>query len=143
MVVGYDIMRNTMEHLILFLIGGSVYYALEMLWRGYSHWSMFIVGGVAFILVGLINEYFTYDIPLWKQCWISMIIITILEFVSGCILNLWLGLDIWNYTVLDILGQVSLPFMAIWFGLSVVGIVLDDLLRWKLFNEEKPQYTII
>ena len=136
-------MRNTMEHLILFLIGGSVYYALEMLWRGYSHWSMFIVGGVAFILVGLINEYFTYDIPLWKQCWISMIIITILEFVSGCILNLWLGLDIWNYTVLDILGQVSLPFMAIWFGLSVVGIVLDDLLRWKLFNEEKPQYTII
>ena len=136
-------MRNILKHLILFLIGGSVYYALEMLWRGYSHWSMFIVGGVAFILVGLINEYFTYDIPLWKQCWISMIIITILEFVSGCILNLWLGLDIWNYTVLDILGQVSLPFMAIWFGLSVVGIVLDDLLRWKLFNEEKPQYTII
>lgn len=41
---------------ILFGIGGFLYYAIEILWRGYSHWTMFILGGLCFILVGFINE---------------------------------------------------------------------------------------
>lgn len=133
---------NGIKHFILFAIGGVIYIIIEMLWRGYSHWSMFIVGGLAFILIGLINEWFSYNIPFWKQCAIATLMITAIEFISGYVVNLWLGWNVWNYTVLDVFGQISLPFMVVWYALSVVGIILDDLLRWKLFSEEKPHYTV-
>jgi len=119
-----------------------IYIAIEMLWRGYTHWSMCFVGGIAFITIGMINEHLTYIVPLWKQCAIAMLMITIIEFFSGCILNLWLGWNVWNYTTLDLLGQISLPFMIVWYFLSGIGIMLDDVLRWKWFGEEKPHYTI-
>lgn len=138
-----DTLSNYLKHLILFFIGGIIYVALEVIWRGYTHWSMFVVGGVAFLLIGGINEYFPWSMPLWKQCGIAMLIVTLLEFISGCILNLWFGLNIWHYTVLEVLGQVSLPFMAVWYFLSAAGIVMDDYLRWKIFGEEKPHYIFI
>ena len=135
-------LRTCLKHLILFFIGGLIYIVIEMLWRGYTHWSMFFVGGIAFILIGLINECFTYTMPLLKQCGISMFMITAIEFFSGCVLNLWFGWNVWNYTTLDLLGQISLPFMIVWYFLSGIGIMLDDVLRWKWFGEEKPNYTI-
>ena len=137
-----DTLRSCLKHLILFLIGGLVYLVFELLWRGHTHWSMFVVGGIAFILIGVINERFTYTVPLWKQYGIAMLMITTIEFLAGCILNLWLEWCVWSYTILDILGQISLPSMIGWYFLSAAGIVLDDLIRWKLFNEEKPHYTI-
>ena len=130
------------KYLILFITGGIVYIGCELIWRGHSHWSMLVIGGIAFLLIGGINEYFPWTMPLWQQCGIAAWIITVLEFVSGCILNLWLGLDVWHYTVLSILGQISLPFVMLWYFLSVVGIILDDILRWRLFGEDRPHYTV-
>ena len=37
------ILKYVLKELILFLIGGSAYYLTEILFRGYSHISMFIV----------------------------------------------------------------------------------------------------
>ena len=72
-------------------------------------------------------------------------IITILEFITGCIVNLWLGWNIWDYSELpyNLLGQISLFSSIGWVGLSLVGILLDDFIRWKWFNEEKPRYKLI
>lgn len=50
------IFQLLIKYLILFLIGGFVYISIELLWRGHTHWSMFILGGVCFILLGLIIE---------------------------------------------------------------------------------------
>ena len=71
-------------------------------------------------------------------------IITVVEFVSGCIINLWLGWNVWDYShiPLNILGQICLPFFFAWVGRSLVGIVLDDIIRWLCFGEEKPRYKI-
>ena len=33
-----------------FLFGGVLYVLIEVLWRGYSHYSMFIAGGLGFLL---------------------------------------------------------------------------------------------
>lgn len=76
---------------------------------------------------------------------ISAIIITIIEFISGCILNIWLNMDIWDYTdeIGNILGQICPKHTLYWFLLSSIGIVLDDYIRYFLFGEEKPKYTII
>ena len=128
--------NNLIKNMILFVIFGLLYCGLEILWRGYTHPSMFIVGGISCLLVGLINE-ITPNMPMWLQCLLSAIIITIIEFLSGCILNLWLNLGVWNYTNMpfNLLGQVCLPFSMAWFFLSYIAIKLDDWLRRILFHE--------
>ena len=135
----------TKKYFILGIIGGAVYVLLEMLWRGFSHWTMFLLGAVCFILIGLVNEVFEWDTPLILQMFCGCAIITALEFVTGCIVNLWLGWDVWDYSryKFNVLGQISLHSSVGWYFLSLVGIFLDDWLRYKLFGEEKPHYKIL
>ena len=38
--------------------------------------------------------------PLWQQMLLGACIVTVLEFLTGCIVNLWLGWDVWDYTCL-------------------------------------------
>lgn len=135
-------MTKIFKFLVLFLTGGNIYYLIETLWRGYSHFSMFILGGFCFILIGLINEYFTFKMPLWKQQLISAVIITFMELITGIMLNIWLGLNIWDYSNLkcNLLGQITLQYSILWFFLSLPGIILDGYLRYWLFDEEKPHY---
>lgn len=127
--------------LILFGIGGLIYVLIELIARGRSHWSMFIVGGLAFFLIGCINEK-CRKMPLVRQMLIGAIVITALEFVCGCIVNLWLGWNVWDYSNMpfNLLGQICLPFTAIWFFLSVVAVVLDDWIRHILWGEDIPHY---
>lgn len=118
---------------------------IEFIYKGhFSHWSMFLVGGLCFLITGEINEVFTWDMPLSLQALIATAIITLIEFISGYILNIKLNLGVWDYSKLpcNILGQICLPFMAIWFVLSVIAIILDDYLRYWWFDEEKPHYKL-
>ena len=132
-----------LKHLILFVIGGVAYVCIELLARGFSHWTMFVVGGLCFFLVGAINEV-TPKMALVKQMVLSCVIITAIEFLSGCILNIGLGLDIWDYSdeFGNLFGQICLKHSCYWFLLSLVGIVLDDYIRYRLFQEPKPKYTL-
>ncbi len=141
----------------LFLIGGKIYHFIEILWRGYSHWTMFILGGVCFVIMGLLNEHkFQWNDSLIKQSIISACIITVFEFFTGCIVNLWLGWNVWNYSNLpfNILGQICLYFFLLWIPLSMIGIILDDWIRFgiyialhrffpKMQKREKPHYSLL
>lgn len=133
-----------MKLFILFSFGGGLYTIVELLFRQSSHWSMFILGGICFLLVGGINSVFT-DMPLAAQMGISAVIITVLEFLCGCVVNLLLGWQVWNYEALplNLFGQVCLYFSLAWYFLSFVGIVTDDFLRTKLFYEPAKKYTLI
>ena len=138
-------MKVIYKSAVLFSIGGSIYILIEFLWRMImnkppTHWAMFIVGGLAFLIIGEINEHL--DIPLLVQSFIGMVIIVLLEFISGCILNIWLGLHIWDYSNVpfNILGQICLPFAAVWFVLAMVAVVVDDYCRCIFFKEEMPRY---
>lgn len=133
------------KHSILFSIGGLLYYLIELLYRGHSAWPMLIVGGICFVLIGLINELFTWEMPLWLQCVISSVMVTVVEYISGLILNVWLGLGIWDYSKLpyNLHGQICLYYSIVWLVLSVVAIILDDYLRYWLFGEDKPKYRLI
>lgn len=137
-------MKQLSKGLFLFAVGGLLYYLIEILWRGYSHISMFILGSICFVLIGLINEFYDWNMPLWKQMLIASLVVTVTEFVAGAILNIWLGLDIWDYSNLrfNLLGQISLGYSILWFFLSLPALFLDDWLRWKLFEEEKPRYKL-
>lgn len=141
----------------LFFIGGKLYTLIEILWRGFTHWTMFILGGGCFVIMGLLNEYrFSWKDSLLKQSVISAVIITIFEFITGCIVNLWLGWAVWDYSNLpfNLLGQICLYYFLLWIPLSTVGIVLDDWIRYGLYlalhryfprmqKREKPHYRLI
>lgn len=127
---------------ILFLIGGLIYCGIEILWREHTHWTMGILGGFCFVIIGGLNNYIPWSMKLWKQALTGSIVITSCELVFGIILNLFLGLHIWDYSrmPLNFLGQICLPFTILWFFLSIICIFVDDWLRCLLFKEEKPKY---
>ena len=140
--------KRLFKAVILFLIGGALYLLIEAIWRAVTHahpthWAMLIVGGNAFLLIGAINEYFPWDLSIWVQCLIGGLLVTLVEFVSGLILNYQLRLDIWDYSgmPLNLMGQICLPLSVAWVGLSLLGILLDDFLRWQLFGESRPCYN--
>ena len=137
-------MLNIIKSLILFLIGGFSYVCVELLYRGYSHWSMFILGGLCFYLIGLLNEHISWSLELPYQGLIGAGIITTLEFFTGVFVNIIFKWNVWDYSNLpfNILGQICLPFTFIWFFIALLAIFLDDFLRWKLFKEEKPHYYL-
>lgn len=133
-----------MKEIILGIIGGALYVGVELLWRGHSHWTMFILGGLCFVLLGQINEVIPWCMPLWEQILIGTMIITGMEFVAGCAVNLWLGWNVWDYSNVpfNILGQICVPYIILWIPISLLAIVLDDYLRYLLYDEEKPHYCI-
>lgn len=137
-------MKLLCKYLFLFMIGGGIYSLIEIGYRGHTHWTMFIVGGVCFILLGLINELIPWDLPMVCQMLMGGALITGVEFITGVIVNLILGWEVWDYShmPLNILGQICLPFSLLWCLVSAVGIVLDDYIRYRLFGEEKPEYTL-
>ncbi len=137
-------LKAILKHAVLTLCGGCVYFLIEMAWRGHSHWTMAVLGGVCFVLIGDINEFIPWNMPLVLQGAIGSGTVTILELVSGIILNLWLGLGIWDYSNMpfNFLGQICLPFSLLWVALSVVAVILDDWLRYWLFGEDRPTYTL-
>nr|DAP04620.1 MAG TPA: putative membrane protein [Herelleviridae sp.] len=105
---------------------------------------MFILGGICFTCCGLLNEVLPWEMPLSDQMLSGATIITALEFLTGCIVNIWLKWDVWDYSnlPLNICGQVCLYFSIAWYYVSGAAIVLDDYLRYWLFHEEKPHYKL-
>lgn len=137
-------LKYIIKNLILFSTYGILYVMIEILFRSYSHWSMFLLGGLCGIIIGSLNEWYPWEMPLWKQIMIGEFVVLSLEFLTGCIVNLWLGWNIWDYSSLpfNLLGQICLLFAILWMPLVLITIILDDYLRYLWFNEEKPHYIL-
>ena len=129
----------------LLLTGGVLYSVCEIIFRGYTHWTMFILGGVLFVIIGLINEKSNIQLGLIPQAVISSFIITVFELAAGLILNVWLKLNIWDYSHIpySFMGQINPFFSIIWFFLSLAAIILDDVVRCLVFNEPMPKYKLL
>lgn len=129
-------MQTLIKSLTLFTIGGLLYGIIEIAWRGHTHISMFVVGGLCFVLIGLLDE-IQKPISVLGQLPIAAFLVTAIEFTSGVIVNLIMGLQVWDYSnlPLNIWGQVCLPFSLIWLVLAFPAIIIEDSLRVMLFNE--------
>ncbi len=136
-------MKIICKYVFLMLCGGIIYILCELIWRGYSHWTMFILGGVCFAVIGCFNELQNRSTPLLLQMLYGSILITELEFIVGCTVNLHLGWNVWHYTEYDILGQISLKSSLLWFLLSAAAILLDDQIRYRYFGGKRPSYKLL
>lgn len=117
-----------MENLVLFLLGSGTYGLIEVAFRGRTHYSMLLAGGICFLLLHAIGR---MRAPLVIRCLLGGVAITAVEFVFGVVFNLALHMRVWDYSAqpLNILGQVCLPFTAVWCALSAVAFWLDKKLR--------------
>ena len=123
----------TLEMLSSFLLGGCGYALLEVLWRGRTHWTMFLAGGLCFAwLYALATR---TALPLFAQCAIGAAIITAVEFLTGCVVNLALKRRVWDYSNrrFNLLGQVCLSYSALWFLLSWPALLLAKALQSCMF----------
>ena len=118
------------EYLCVFLTGGIIYGCLEMLWRGFTHWSMVAAGGICLLLIHLLN----HRLARWNffiRCVIFSLVITAVEFSVGVVVNIFLGLEVWDYSSVpgNILGQICPSFMLLWLVISVPAILLSCTAR--------------
>lgn len=123
---------------VLFLIGGRIYTWIELMCRGRTHWTMFLLGGACFVVVGLLNEHqYKWNQSLLFQSFVGALLITAMEFLTGCIVNLWLKWQVWDYSNLpfNLLGQVCIYFFLLWIPMAAICIVLDDWVRYFLYLE--------
>ncbi len=102
---------------------------LELLWRGWSHWSMALAGGVCFSLLGRISDHMKgHSLP--ARCAAGSAAITGVEFVFGCIFNLGLHMQVWDYSgeLFNVAGQVCARYSLLWFVLSAPLMSFTDRL---------------
>ena len=122
-----------LRFVVLFLTGGLMYGGIETLFRGYTHWTMVLAGGLCFSMLYLINKKF--DCPLWKKCVMGGAVITTVEFLTGCLVNLALGWHVWDYShhMLNLEGQICMLFSLFWTLLSLPAMWLSSFIQNKVF----------
>ena len=138
-------MNERIKDLMLFAIFGTIYVLLEICWRGYSHWTMWFVGGLCGYFAAVQNSKTEWNVPLVQQVLRVDLFVLACEFVFGFILNIVLKLNVWDYSDMpyNIMGQVCLPFAIIWLPLCAIAIVLDDYIEYWFLGGEKPHYKIL
>lgn len=141
-------MKKIIRSLIMFLIIGFVYYNVELLYRGYSHISMFILAGVCGVLfIDTPNNIYSFELDYRWQVLISATLCTISEGVCGLIVNVWLGLNVWDYSSLPgsfFYNQCNVIFVFAWIILvGLIGIPMCDFMNYYWFKIEPcPYYKI-
>ena len=108
---------------VLFYLGGMGYVGLELLWRQRSHSSMFVLGGICFLALGELDER-QFLLPLPLRITAGTSIVTILELITGVLINR--RHDIWDYSGLpgNFMGQICLPFTLLWIPVSAFAMAL-------------------
>ncbi|MBQ7923342.1 MAG: hypothetical protein IJ325_12350 [Clostridia bacterium] len=121
------------------MYGGAIYSLLEILWRGHTHWTMALTGGVCLLLIHLMDEHLG-KMPFFLRCLTGAMLITAIEFGVGVVVNLFLGLEVWDYSERwgNILGQICPAFTVLWFGLCIPALLLTRKIAAIL---EDPQIT--
>ncbi len=112
------------KSLLFFLLGGSLYTAIEFLWRGRSHWSMFLLAGFCFLAL---RRFSRLRIPTALQPLVGAALITAGELLTGLLVNR--SYTVWDYRQqpLNFLGQICLTYSLLWVPLSFAAICLC---RW-------------
>ncbi len=129
------------KYLMIFFMGAAGYASLEKLFRGFTHWTMFVAGGIVFVILYYINSK-NEDAPLGQKCLAGAVIITMVELATGCVVNLWLGWNVWDYSAypLNFMGQICLAFTALWFFLCIPLSYVTRYLHLRRFRLRQTRF---
>ncbi len=113
----------------IFITGAVGYCLLEILWRGYTHPSMGLAGGICLIGIYKINRASIKSRLI--RAILCMLLISFTELIFGLILNKLLLLNVWNYSLLpfNFLGQICAGYSLLWFLLSYIVLFFLDITK--------------
>ncbi len=113
------------KDLCLFAIGGGCYVGIELAYRGFSHCTMFFLGGLCFWLIGTLGRLRPRP-SLPVQMLLGAVICTAGELIFGLIFNR--DFTIWDYRQQpwNIAGQICPVFTLLWIPLSLLAALVFD-----------------
>lgn len=128
-------MDRLKELIIVFGIGSFTYALIEVIFRGYTHWTMFITGGIVFCVLYSAFNYFRNE-NIIKVIFLGAIMITTIEYSVGCIVNLTFKMKVWDYSgkALNLYGQICPLFFLAWLGISIPVFFISTNLKEKLIS---------
>ena len=88
-----------MERLSLFCLGGGAYTALELAWRGTTHWTMFLAGGVCLCLLQALAA---GPLPLAVAAALGAAGVSGLELAVGAVCRRLLHIAVWDLSLIHI-----------------------------------------
>lgn len=114
-----------LRKIIMFLIGSTGYGLIEILWRGYTHPSMLMAGGICFSFFGYLGEKLKHKSIILRAV-VGSGFITFIELIFGIIFNIILKQNVWNYSrrPFNFKGQICLLYSVFWLILSIIFIPL-------------------
>lgn len=133
-------MRKYIEILSVFTVGALLYCIIEILWRGYTHWTMGIAGGICFTAVYLIKKTCP-NVPCFTRYAAGAAIICTVEYLTGFIVNVILDWEVWDYSerAFNIYGQICPLYTLFWFLICIPGDALAGYIikAFSLFGNDK------
>lgn len=119
-------MDELKEASAIFAIGAVGYSVIELLWRGHTHWSMSVAGGICFSLITAIEKKFP-DIRYLYKCIMGSLGITAVELGFGVVFNMLLDKNVWDYSSIkyNLLGQVCLLYTVLWGFLTALALPIS------------------
>ena len=135
--------NTVIEYASVFLMGAAAYFLAELVYRGYSHITMFFAGGICFFLIYICEKRLN-GINIFVRSIIYALVITAVEFVFGIVFNIILGLQVWDYSELpfNILGQVCPGFVLMWMALSFPAVLLCRIIR-EFFRKKTDDNALV
>ena len=123
-------MKYIKKYGLLFILGAVGYAAIEIIWRGRTHWSMMIAGGLCFILFSMVAEMLNGKSLLVKAA-VCAVGLTAIEFIFGVVFNIWLKMGVWDYSNVpfNIMGQICPMFSILWVGVAIAFLPLADAIN--------------
>ena len=122
---------------VFFAVGGVGYGLIEILWRGHTHPTMLLAGGLCFVMFSRIAESFA-SAPLICKAVMCAAAVTCVELAFGLVFNVILGLGVWDYSdePYNFMGQICPTFAAMWCALGAVFIPIAEAMNRRLRTTE-------
>ena len=122
--------RKIKKYCVLFAIGAIGYAAIEIIWRGFTHWSMMIAGGLCFVMFSLVADKLKKRHLLLKAA-VCAVGVTVIEFIFGVVFNIVLKMNVWDYSnmPLNLFGQICPLFTLLWAVVAIAFLPLADVIN--------------
>ena len=121
------------EYLLMYAIGSVTYTGVELLFRGRTHFTMVLTGGLCLLLIHATSLRLSRA-SLLLRAFVGSLIVTAVECLVGCFVNRYLGWEVWDYSnhAMNLWGQICPLYSFYWFLLSIPAVMVSDIVAIRI-----------
>ena len=118
-----------LERMSLFVLGGGGYLGIELAWRGSTHWTMFLAGGLCLCFLQALASR-RMALPL--AAGVGAVGVSGLEAVVGVLCRRFLHVAVWDYSAEwgNLAGLICPRYCFYWFLLCGWVVAVLRLASW-------------